>query len=137
MKRAGRPTVAAPAGRDGERGCRAGHATSWSAVGGQRGAAAAHTVPAHPLLPAWAIRRHSRELGTPDVVVQDGRAVGVAVKGRDCVLQDGRAVGVAVKGRDCVLDADAVVLALDLWCSSSWRRRPASGAQERPRRGMP
>ena len=120
MKRAGRPTVAAPAGRDGERGRRAGHATSWSAVGGQRGAAAAHTVPAHPLLPAWAIRRHSRELGTPDVVVQDGRAVGVAVKGRDCVL-----------------DADAVVLALDLWCSSSWRRRPASGAQERPRRGMP
>jgi hypothetical protein len=89
------------------------------------------------LLPAWAIRRHSQELGTPDVVVQDGRAVGVAVKGRDCVLQDGRAVGVAVKGRDCVLDADAVVLALDLWCSSSWRRRPASGAQERPRRGMP
>ena len=89
-------------------------------MGGQRGAAAAHTVPAHPLLPAWAIRRHSRELGTPDVVVQDGRAAGIAVKGRDCVL-----------------DADAMVLVLDLWCSSSWRQRTASGAQERPRRGMP
>ena len=43
-------------------------------------------------------------LGTPDVVVRDGRAAGVVVKGRNGMV-----------------DADVVVVALDPWCMSSWR----------------
>ena len=39
------------------------------------------------------------------------------------VVQDGRAAGVAMKGRDGVVDADVVVLALGPWCAGSWRQR--------------
>jgi hypothetical protein len=93
---------------------------SWLAVGGQRGAAAAHTVPTHPMLPAWATRQRPRELGTLDVVARDGRAAGIVVKGCDGVV-----------------DADTVVLALGPCCVGSWRRRPTGGARERSRSGMP